>query len=122
MQAPRPTYSPQRPVSTLRLCADCKFYRPVLTRRSGLCTLCGDIDIVSGKKTPMLASEARRPHLCAEDGNYYVAGPHQRPVLSCSQDIRNAVSVLAPVLVTLVSIVLILSGVFGYLEALRRAL
>lgn len=121
MQAPRATFSPQRPSSTLRLCADCKFYKPVITRQSGLCTLCGDIDLVTGIKTPMLASEARKPHLCAEEGNYYVAGPHQPPVLLCEQDIKSVLSIVAPILVSLVSVVIIMTVVFGYFEALRRA-
>lgn len=67
------TFSPQKPVSTIRLCKDCTFYRPVLLKQTGVCTICGDINIINGRRDLMLADDARRD-LCGEEGNFFIPG------------------------------------------------
>lgn len=114
MQAPKATFSPQRPASTIKLCADCKFYKPVITRQSGLCTLCGDIDVVTGKKEFMLATRARTAPLCGEVGKFYVAGPPQPATFLCKQDIDEIVAISSIVVATLVYMVMIGIVLFAF--------
>ncbi len=89
---PHSIFSPQRPSTTFRLCKDCQFYKPVLTRREGgLCTLCGTIDLVTGEKQPLLAEDARS-ELCEEDAQFFVRGNARMPALFHWEgfDVNNA--------------------------------
>ena len=89
MYRPKIIYSPNRPVTTIKLCSQCKFYKPILFKNTGLCTICGDIDVITGKKESMDVGEARE-HLCGEDANYFIPGPHEFP------DIIDVIAMLTP--------------------------
>lgn len=89
---PLKQYSPQAPASTARLCSGCKFYRQVFTRTSGTCTLCGDIDLVTGSKQPMPASLARTFGPCGEEGRFYVRGASEPPALFYIPDLKEALA------------------------------
>lgn len=91
---PLKQYSPQAPASTARLCTGCKFYKPVATRASGTCTLCGDIDLVTGSKQPMLASMARTLGPCGEEGRFFVPGAAEPPALFYLPELKEALGSL----------------------------
>jgi hypothetical protein len=96
MYASKITFSPQRPASTLRLCTECKFYRPILFKQTGLCTICGDINLVNGKRELMLAEDARFS-LCGEEGDFYIpSSSKQFPIILYEKDFQNMLDTLSP--------------------------
>ena len=64
------TYSPSKPLETIKLCTHCKYYKPVLFRKIGTCEMCGEIDISNGSIKDILAEKARI-NICGEEGKYY---------------------------------------------------
>lgn len=87
MQASK-QYSPNTPSTTIKTCTGCKFYKPILTKRSGLCTLCGDIDLITGTKQPMLALHARQGP-CGEEARFYVPGSNEPPAFFYHKDLEE---------------------------------
>ena len=91
------TYSPNKPINTIKLCKDCKFYKPIVFRNIGTCELCGDIDISSGEITPLLA-DVSRSIICGEDGKFYEKKQQYKlPDLFLKSDINLLISFLSPI-------------------------
>jgi hypothetical protein len=72
------SFSPKKPSSSLKLCTNCKFYKPLLFQNRGTCILTGKVDLVSGQKTYKMADMSRLTD-CGEEAQYYIEGPHQFP-------------------------------------------
>lgn len=86
------TFHPAKPAKTVKLCKECVHYKPVLFHTSkGRCTLCGEIDVVTGEIENMRADRARLKE-CGEDAKFFKAGPMQYPELQI--DWGNAILLL----------------------------
>lgn len=106
MYNPKATFSPQRPVTTVKLCSQCKFYKPVLGRDVGFCTLCGEIDLITGKKE-MMQADIARSQLCGEDeGNFFMPGPNEPPALFYFKEFSIPMPVQAAIIGTLAAFVM----------------
>lgn len=88
------TYSPSKPAYKIPLCKNCVNYKPILFHNRGLCTLGGDIDVVTGKRIVMSADKARQS-FCGEEAKYHVFGPSQIPIVVCPKlDIVNIICII----------------------------
>ena len=100
-------YSPRKPLETIKLCKDCKFYKPVLFRDVGTCQLCGTIDITNGHRKDILASDARM-NLCGIEGDFYEKNNDVRPFphLYLQSDVDFWIRIVEPVCWTIVLLVI----------------
>jgi hypothetical protein len=82
------TYSPSKPAYKVPLCKNCVNYKPILFQNRGICTLGGDIDVVTGKRNVISADKARLS-FCGEEAKYHASGPNQVPMIVCDIDMSN---------------------------------
>jgi hypothetical protein len=73
--------------TAVKLCKDCTHYRPVLLRKHGSCTVCGDVDLVTGRIADSPAAPARVGGRCGPDGLLFQAGPAHTPSLLSVEDV-----------------------------------
>lgn len=91
------TYSPNKPINTIKLCKDCKFYKPILFRNIGTCELCGDVDIANGDIFPLLADKSRSM-ICGEEGKFFEKKQHYKlPDLFLRADFDMTMGILSPI-------------------------
>ena len=93
------TYSPSKPLDTIKLCTNCKYYKPVLFRKIGTCEMCGEIDISNGNIREILAEKARI-NICGEEGKYYEKKNNEFviPHLVLQSDVDTVMYVVTPIL------------------------
>jgi len=91
------TYSPNKPLGSIKLCSDCKFYKPVLFRKLGTCELCGEVDMTNGEKKDLLATNARLM-ICGEEAKFFINNKnnYKIPHILLQSDIETIQYVLSP--------------------------